>query len=58
MTLRLEHIVEWDRSGQSCIALIRGADVVARFSNWSDARIAYKQAQREQINGDSTHLGD
>jgi hypothetical protein len=51
MTLRLEHIVEWDRSGQSCIALIRGADVVARFSNWSDARIAYKQAQREQING-------
>jgi hypothetical protein len=53
--MRLAHIVEWDRSGQSCIALIRGTDVVARFSNWNDARIAYKQAkQREQTSSDVT----
>lgn len=40
--MRLAHIVEWDRAGQSCIALIVDGKVAARFDNWADARAAYK----------------
>lgn len=42
--LRIAHIVEWDRSGQSCIALIRGREVLGRFGDWAAARAAYRAA--------------
>lgn len=44
-TLRIAHIVEWDRSGQSCIALLLGDRVVGRFDSWAEARVAYKAAR-------------
>jgi hypothetical protein len=39
---RIAHIVEWNRSGQSCIALLRGDEVIGRFTNYTDARKALK----------------
>lgn len=42
MKYRLAQVVEWDRSGQFCIALILGKTIVARFSDWQSARAAYK----------------
>lgn len=41
---RIAQIVEWNRAGQSCIALLRGEEVVGRFSNWAEARAAYAKA--------------
>ena len=46
-TYRLAQIVEWSRSGQACIALLRGTEVVGRFDNWTDARRAYRAAVKE-----------
>ena len=34
------------QDNQGFIALIRGAQVVARFSNWDDAKKAYRTAVR------------
>jgi hypothetical protein len=41
--LRIAHIVEWSRSGESCIALIRGQEIIRRFSNWAEAGAAYRK---------------
>lgn len=41
---RVAHIVEWNRCGQSCIALLHGMEVIARFSNWRAATLAYRAA--------------
>jgi hypothetical protein len=43
--MRIAHVVEWDRAGQSCIALIVAGQIVARFDNWTDAKAAYKAAR-------------
>jgi hypothetical protein len=34
-----------DADGQGWIALIKGSEIVSRFTNWSDAKKAYKQAK-------------
>lgn len=44
-TLRIAHIVEWDRCGQSCIALLCGERIIGRFGSWEDARKAYRDAK-------------
>lgn len=43
---RISQITEWTGAfaGQSCIALINGAEVISRFSTWGDARKAYRAA--------------
>lgn len=41
---RIAQIVEWDRSGQSCIALIRGTEIVSRHFDYAEARKAYRVA--------------
>jgi hypothetical protein len=40
---RIAQIVEWNRSGQSCIALLRGSEIIGRFSNYIEARKALKE---------------
>lgn len=44
--LRIAQIVEWNRGGQSCIALLRGEEVIARFRDMTAARAAYAKARK------------
>ena len=45
-TLRIAQLVEWNRSGQGCVALLQGNTIMGRFSNWSEARKAYRAARK------------
>ena len=44
--LRIAQIVEWSRGGQSCIALLRGDEVIARFRDMTEALAAYAKARK------------
>lgn len=44
-SLRIAQVVEWDRSGQSSIALIRGTEIIGRFADYATARAAMKIAK-------------
>jgi len=44
MKLRICQIVDVD--GQGWIALTRGSEIIARFTNWTDARLAYRNATK------------
>lgn len=49
-TLRIAQIVEWNRGGQSCIALLRGDEVIERFRDYDAARAAYAaEAHAQQV---------
>jgi hypothetical protein len=43
---RIAQIIDWT-DGQGWIALIRGAQILAKFSNWADAKVAYKSAKAQ-----------
>ena len=45
-TLRIAQIVEWNRGGQSCIALLRGEAIIGRFHDMMAARAAYAKARK------------
>ena len=45
-TLRVAQIIDWS-DGQGWIALIRGTEILAKFSNWADAKTAYKAARKD-----------
>jgi len=45
MQFRIAQIVEWDRSGQSCIALLCGTEIIGRFFDYTQARAALKVAR-------------
>jgi hypothetical protein len=42
MKYRIAQIVEWDRSGQSCIAIIEGNEIVSRHFDYAEARAALR----------------
>ena len=44
--LRIAQIVEWNRGGQSCIALLRGEVIIGRFHTMTEARAAYAKARK------------
>ena len=44
--LRIAQIVEWNRGGQSCIALLRGEAIIGRFHDMMAARAAYAKARK------------
>ena len=43
-THRIAHIVEWNRAGQSCIALLHGEQIISRHRDYAAARAAYRAA--------------
>ena len=42
MKYRIAQIVEWNRSGQSCIAIISGDTIISRHFDYTEARKALR----------------
>ena len=42
MQYRIAQIVEWNRCGQSCIAIIKGTEIISRHFDYAEARRVLK----------------
>lgn len=46
---RVAHIVEWQRCGQSCFAVLRGDAVISRHATMREAIAAYREVRHGRI---------